>query len=129
MSKKDKFTAKMVQYTDTLFEVMVLYLIVITLSSIGFHLFEGLSFAKSFWLSFVTATSTGYGDISPKTFGGQATAVLLMHTTIFIIIPLAVARILSVVLKNDHEFTHEEQEEMKVLLRDIRDNQLNKKGD
>lgn len=119
MAKKDNFTSFIVKYTDTLWEVMVLYLITICAASLAFWGFEGLNLGQSFWLSFVTATSTGYGDISPKTFGGQATAVALMHSTIFVIIPLAVARILSVVLQDKNAFTDEEQEEVKQLLRDL----------
>lgn len=117
--KKDQFTSFVVKYTDTLFEVMVLYSIIILIASTGFTYFEGLPFLKSLWLSFVTATSTGYGDISPKTLGGQITAVALMHATIFIVIPLAVARILSVVLQDRNAFTDEEQEEMKSILRQL----------
>lgn len=119
MKRKDQFTSFVVKYTDTLFEVMVLYSIIILIASTGFTYFEGLPFLKSLWLSFVTATSTGYGDIAPKTLGGQITAVALMHATIFIIIPLAVARILSVVLQDRNAFTDEEQEEMKTILRQL----------
>ncbi len=119
MERKDQFTSFVVKYTDTLFEVMVLYSIIILMASTGFTYFEGLPFLKSLWLSFVTATSTGYGDISPKTLGGQITAVALMHATIFIVIPLAVARILSVVLQDRNAFTDEEQEEMKSILRQL----------
>jgi voltage-gated potassium channel len=119
MKRKDQFTSFVVKYTDTLFEVMVLYSIIILIASTGFTYFEGLPFLKSLWLSFVTATSTGYGDISPKTLGGQITAVALMHATIFIVIPLAVARILSVVLQDRNAFTDEEQEEMKTILRQL----------
>lgn len=119
MERKDQFTSFVVKYTDTLFEVMVLYSIIILVASTGFTYFEGLPFLKSLWLSFVTATSTGYGDISPKTLGGQITAVALMHATIFIVIPLAVARILSVVLQDRNAFTDEEQEEMKSILRQL----------
>lgn len=119
MKRKDQLTSFVVKYTDTLFEVIVLYSIIILVASTGFTYFEGLPFLKSLWLSFVTATSTGYGDISPKTLGGQITAVALMHATIFIVIPLAVARILSVVLQDRNVFTHEEQEEMKSILRQL----------
>ena len=121
MAKKDEFTSFIVKYTDTLWEVMVLYLITIVIASLSFWGFEGLSLGQSFWLSFVTATSTGYGDVAPKTFAGQATAVALMHTTIFVIIPLAVARILSVVMQDKNSFTHDEQEEIKQTLRELRE--------
>lgn len=116
---KDRFTAFVVKYTDTLFEVMVLYLITIVLASLAFCWTEGLHFGQALWFSFVTATSTGYGDVTPKTFGGQVTAVALMHTTIFVIIPLAVGRILSVVMHDKNAFTNEEQEEIKSMLKEL----------
>ena len=119
--KKDNFTAFVVKYTDTLLEVFALYMVIIVAASTSFHFTESLTWIQSFWLSFVTATSTGYGDLYPKTLPGQITAVTLMHATIFVIIPLAVARILSVVLQDRNAFTHEEQEEMKTLLKSVAD--------
>lgn len=119
--KSDSFTSFVVKRTDTLFEVMVLYLITIAIASVSFCYTEGMELSKAIWLSFVTATSTGYGDIAPKTFGGQVTAVALMHTTIFVVIPLAVARILSVVIQDKNSFTHDEQEEIKSKLQQLID--------
>lgn len=122
MSRKDSFTTFVVKYTDTLFEVMLIYLVTIGLASFAFVLTEGITTGQAFWLSFVTATSTGYGDLYPKTPAGRVTAVMLMHTTIFVIIPLAVARILSVVLHDKNAFTDEEQEEIKQMLHRLTDN-------
>jgi len=121
MPKKDQFTSFVVNYTDTLAEVFLLYLGIICLASVSFHFAEGLPILQSFWLSFVTATSTGYGDVAPKTLCGQITAVALMHVTIFVIIPLAVARILSVAIHDKNVFTHEEQEELKAMLHKLAD--------
>lgn len=50
----------------------------IILSSTIYSLSEHASFANAIWWSIVTATTVGYGDISPHTLLGRIVAVLLM---------------------------------------------------
>lgn len=42
------------------------------------HFAEGLSFQDGIWWAFVTATTVGYGDISPDTAMGRLIATILM---------------------------------------------------
>lgn len=42
------------------------------------HFTEGMSFADGIWWAFVTATTVGYGDISPSTLSGRIIASVLM---------------------------------------------------
>ena len=98
--------------TDTIVELLAIYLAVILAASALFSVFEGASFWDSVWWSVTTATTTGYGDISPKTVGGRIVAMALMHLAVFIIIPLVVARIITNFIENRDAFTHHEQEEL-----------------
>ena len=48
--------------------------------------FKGLEgFGSSFWWSAVTMTTVGYGDKTPRTFGGRAVALIWMFTSLIII--------------------------------------------
>ena len=96
--------------TDTLKELAAIYLALLLLASVAFMILEGHAFLESFYWAATTATSTGYGDISPKTWGGKVVAVLLMHASIFVIAPLIVVRLIERMSHDQHEFTHEEQE-------------------
>lgn len=121
----DSITRWVIKRTDTLTEVGLYYLLILWIASWSFVYFEGLSFWDSLWMACVTATSTGYGDFAAKTVGGRIVAIVLMHSTIFVIIPLIVVRLLNLVTEDRNAFTHEEQEEIKETLRQVRDN-LNK---
>lgn len=57
---------------------------VILLGSIGIYLVEDSinNLPDALWWSIVTATTVGYGDISPTTMGGRAIAVILMFVGI-----------------------------------------------
>jgi voltage-gated potassium channel len=102
--------------TDTMIELLLIYAVLILIASALFAWFEGVGFGDSVWWSIVTATTTGYGDISPKTLGGRAVGFLLMHMAVFLIIPLIVARIITNFIENRDAFTHHEQEELMARL-------------
>ena len=95
--------------TDTLKELAAVYAILLLTAAVGFMVIEGQSFTASLYWAGTTATSTGYGDISPKTVPGQVLAFILMHLSIFGIAPLIVVRLVDRLNANRDAFTHEEQ--------------------
>lgn len=84
-----------------------------------FALFEHKPITDSMWWAIVTATTTGYGDISPVTIGGRAIAIFLMHFVPFFVAPLVTGHIAARLIVDNDAFTHNEQEEIKTLLRRI----------
>ena len=98
--------------TDTFLEILGLYTFVLILAGLGFAWFEGKEVSNSIWWACVTATTVGYGDISPVTLGGRAIAVVLMHIVPFVVAPMLIVRLTSRLIENEHEFTHIEQEKI-----------------
>ena len=85
---------------------------VLILSGLGFAWFEGKDISDSIWWACVTATTVGYGDISPVTLGGRIIAIGLMHLVPFVVAPLLIVRLTSRLIENEHEFTHAEQQKI-----------------
>lgn len=95
--------------TDTLREIAVVYTLLVLTSAVAFMALEEQPFLDSLYWAGTTATSTGYGDISPKTWGGRLLALALMHLSIFGVAPLIVVRLVDRLNENRDAFTHEEQ--------------------
>jgi voltage-gated potassium channel len=98
--------------TDTLKELAAIYLVLVVFSAGLFALLEGEGLVRSLYWAGTTATSTGYGDITPKTTAGQFLAVVLMHLAIFGVAPLIVVRLVNRMIDDQNAFTHEEQLEI-----------------
>lgn len=84
--KKIKKTVIKFLFTNNLIYMLGVCSIIILLGAFGIYSFEKNitvnTFIDSIWWSFVTATTVGYGDVSPSTLPGRIVAVILMITGI-----------------------------------------------
>ncbi|BCJ42231.1 hypothetical protein GCM10010168_87710 [Actinoplanes ianthinogenes] len=81
---------------------------------------EGASIGDSLWWAVVTASTVGYGDISPESWPARIMAVLLISVMVLLVIPLITAHFASKLIVDHDAFRHEEQEELKTNLRQVR---------
>jgi voltage-gated potassium channel len=101
--------------------LMLAYLLLIAVCSVLYHFFEpGASYGDAVWWAVVTASTVGYGDISPKTWEGRLMAATLISTMVLIVVPLITAHFASKLIVDHDAFQHEEQEELKQNLRHVR---------
>lgn len=93
--------------------------ILLLLSSGIYDLAEGKNVWDSVWWALITATTVGYGDTYPVTVLGRAAALGLVISMVIFFIPMVTAGFASKLIVNRDAFTHEEQEELKSLLRQV----------
>ncbi len=82
--------------------VLLLSVSAILIASFAMMYFENMTFQDSLWWSFVTATTVGYGDLSPSTNAGRVIASLLMIVGIGLIGYLT-SSITSFFLNDEHK--------------------------
>jgi voltage-gated potassium channel len=88
-------------------------------SAAVYSVIEHTPYLDSIYWAVVTATTLGYGDLSPHTASGRILTAFLISSTVFLLIPLITANLTSKLIVNRDAFTHEEQEEVKGALREL----------
>ncbi|MEV0716100.1 potassium channel family protein [Asanoa sp. NPDC050611] len=100
--------------------LMLSYALMIVIAASLYSIFEKVGVGDSLWWAVVTASTVGYGDISPDTWQARAIAVVLISTMVLLVIPLITAHFASKLIVDTDAFRHEEQEELKNNLRVVR---------
>ena len=108
------------RFTDTFRELAALYAGVIVAGAAIFAITENKPFDDAIWWAFVTAMTVGYGDIFPVTTIGRITGIILMHMVPLFIAPIIVTRLITRIIDARHQFTHDEQEQIKSDIREIK---------
>lgn len=82
-------------------------------------IFDHHSFFDATWWAFMTFTTVGYGDQYPTSICGRLAGIMLVMCAVFVVVPTITAFIASNLIVDNDAWTHEEQEEVKDLLRKI----------
>ena len=73
------------------------------LGAVGMSITEDMSFGDALWWSFVTATTVGYGDITPSTIIGKCIAAALMINSVIFISMLTATIATYFTTKNEYD--------------------------
>ena len=101
---------------DSVKELSVIYVIMVSVVATLFAFFEGRDLLTSVWWTFITGLTIGYGDVYPITIAGKILAVLWAHIMVFIYIPVAVGYVVVNMIKNKDAWTDDEQREMMEIM-------------
>lgn len=104
---------------DTIWETMIAYVTVVLGASMVVAASESWNFGDTLWWAVVTSFTVGYGDLAPHTLVGRLVAAFMIAATWFFSLLLG-AQIAAKLIVNSDAWTHAEQEEVKAILRELR---------
>lgn len=90
--------------------IAVIYLGSLLAGGLMFALLEDRSVGDGLWWAVVTALTIGYGDLSPATGIGRVVASCFQHFWVYGMVPLIAVNLLTHVVRDSNQFSHDEQE-------------------
>jgi voltage-gated potassium channel len=101
--------------------LMASYGVLIVVCGLLYRVFEDdVTVGDALWWAVVTASTVGYGDISPESWQARMMAALLISLMVLVVVPLITAHFASKLIVDTDAFRHDEQEELKQNLRRVR---------
>lgn len=101
-------------YTNGLIYLLYTSLSLLIIGAITYSMTEHVSLAQSFWWAIATATTVGYGDISPHTFVGKIVALVLMLVGIGVI-GMLTSSITTYFVREDNQTTDKDDQLAKIM--------------
>ena len=92
----------------TYHELLVLLVTAVIVGGGAYSLFEGKNVLEGLAWAFDTMLIIGYGDMKPNSFAGQAIGNILMTVSVFVVVPMITALMVTRLMQNKN-FTPEEK--------------------
>lgn len=109
---------------------LIIYLVSVLFGAWLFSMVENRTYTDSYYWAVTTALTIGFGDITPSTLAGKVVFVIFSHLWILFLVPCIIANIVTRILLNENEFTHDEQElikqQLQILIEKV--DRISKKG-
>lgn len=119
MTNRSKFDVLVVGISNNIGYTILAYVVSVCIGSALFCIAEGRTLWDSYYWAVTTALTIGYGDISPVTICGRIVFFIFAHLWVLFLVPCIVANIIVRILRNENEFTHTEQEDIKRQISEI----------
>jgi len=100
--------------------ILAYLLLIVVCGALYSQVEKDVTWGDAVWWAIVTASTVGYGDISPESWQGRVLAGLLISIMVLLVIPLITAHFASKLIVDNDAFRHEEQEELKNNVRRVR---------